>query len=134
MIYAIRAGDVAVKFGVAKDPEDRLKTLQTGCPHKLELIAVMDLPHTNERLMHKYLSEHRLMGEWFKPCEKVTEVLSDPRWIARWQKSEEPVCDSAKVVAHVSAKPPHNRWNREAYNAYQREYMRKRRVANKDMT
>jgi len=129
MIYAIRAGE-AIKFGVAKNPAQRLKELQTGCPHKLELVAVMDLPHENERLMHEYLSEHRLVGEWFAPGDKVSEVLSDPRWRAKWQHggSAAPAVSVAAVERNTVSDKPDVVAGKFDRTAYQREYMRKRRA------
>lgn len=33
-----------VKIGIAKEPESRLSSLQTGCPHKLIILALFNIP------------------------------------------------------------------------------------------
>lgn len=81
MIYAIQAGDDGpVKFGRANNPRSRLNELQTGNPQKLRLLVESDIPNEQEKWIHEWLSEYRLVGEWFKPHERVfdfVEVLID---------------------------------------------------------
>jgi len=64
--YFIVSEDGFVKIGVAKNPWDRLKGLQTANPHNLslELLILGDIEI--ERLMHKLLKKHHHRGEWFK--------------------------------------------------------------------
>lgn len=54
-----------VKIGKAKNPEDRLGTMQTGSPVRLDLLEITaDIPETK---FHKdeCLREHHSHGEWY---------------------------------------------------------------------
>ena len=79
MIYAIRAvGTDYIKFGYAKGSvERRLRTLQTGCPLPLEVVAVAKGDHCTETWIHwrlfKAKAHHR--GEWFKDCDEVKKII-----------------------------------------------------------
>lgn len=67
MIYLIRAvGTYRYKIGYAVKPQERLNGLQTGCPHRLELTAVIEGNIADERHIHKALKKYRLHGEWFE--------------------------------------------------------------------
>lgn len=61
-----------VKVGYAKyDVNKRLTVLQTGYPRRLSVLAVIkDVPIETETAVHRFLSEHRMHGEWFArtPC------------------------------------------------------------------
>lgn len=54
----------AVKIGKSKNPEKRLKQLQTGHAHRLQLVGTLEGDH--ERKLHKLWESRRLNGEWFK--------------------------------------------------------------------
>ncbi len=89
MIYSIRCivGSAKYyKFGRYRSQRlgenaayKRLLELQIGCPFELELIAVGKWPEwedqERERRIHNYLQASRVRGEWFKGCERVTEIL-----------------------------------------------------------
>lgn len=60
----------AIKLGMAKDPERRVKALQTGHPLNLELVwkrkvGTRKEAARNEKSLHKFFKEHHLRGEWF---------------------------------------------------------------------
>lgn len=121
MIYLIQAGEAGpVKIGVARNPLYRMRELQTGQAETLFLVDEIDAPHANERFMHEELKEFRIRGEWFRPVLEVFEVFerckTNPRRIVG-------LCESDGS----GVSPRKQRWAREKYNAYQREYMRKRR-------
>jgi len=62
--YFIQAGtDGPVKIGVAKDVEQRIKELQTGCPDDLRLIGRIQGNFESE--LHQRFSQFRVRGEWF---------------------------------------------------------------------
>lgn len=76
MIYAIQAGEWGpIKFGTAEAPRKRLNELQTGSAEKLILQAFADIHQQNERMIHHFLREDRLEGEWFKPTDKVWKMV-----------------------------------------------------------
>ncbi len=54
-----------IKIGRSKDPNKRLKQLQTGNPNKLKLIASFKDMGWREKLLHERLSEWSEQGEWF---------------------------------------------------------------------
>lgn len=67
-VYAIREVDTGnVKIGISKDPEERLKQLQTANSSKLELIGFNEAKNRflDERIAHKNNKEHHIHGEWF---------------------------------------------------------------------
>ena len=54
-----------IKIGRSKDPQKRLKQLQTGNPNKLKLIACFEGLGWREKLLHEELQMFRKKGEWF---------------------------------------------------------------------
>lgn len=81
-LYAIVGTDreshtrYGVKFGLALDPEARLKALQTGSALDLSLYGYVPCVSLLERNIHAKLRRHRIRGEWFAACHKVYEVMS----------------------------------------------------------
>jgi hypothetical protein len=82
-LYFIRKGD-NVKIGRAKDPANRLKALQTGCPEKLELAEVLDGRGYEERVWHKAFANERLHGEWFLMSRQLSKAISLAARGRRW--------------------------------------------------
>lgn len=69
-VYAIQEGeDGPIKIGSAKDPDERLKTLQCGNSSKLHGLAAWEAPPEHERAIHGAFAHLRLHGEWFRPTE-----------------------------------------------------------------
>lgn len=69
MVYAINSGGY-IKIGVAGSLKKRVKTLQTGSPHLLEVVFSItteeaSLDYEIERELHTRLKEYRMEGEWF---------------------------------------------------------------------
>ena len=53
------------KIGFSQKPKERLKGIQTGCPHILKIILLFEAEkYTETKLHHKY-SKYKLSGEWF---------------------------------------------------------------------
>ena len=71
-----------VKIGIAKNPESRIETLQTGCPFDLRLITKIERPsrkaaHDLESFIHDKFKKYRMNGEWFKLRDKsINNALS----------------------------------------------------------
>jgi hypothetical protein len=63
-VYFVRSAD-HVKIGYTTDLIGRISQLQTGCPHKLELIAAVPGAESLEKIFHKVLKDKRFRGEWF---------------------------------------------------------------------
>ena len=68
-IYVIGSDEPPYKVGISKDPERRLKNLQTGHPHKLRIHTLKETDSTRTKLLesaiHYHLRLHRTHGEWF---------------------------------------------------------------------
>lgn len=63
-----------IKIGVSKNPEKRVKQLNTGNPEIIELIAkysANEQPYKSEAILHDAFKKTRLHGEWFS---KETDV------------------------------------------------------------
>ena len=54
-----------IKIGRSKNPQKRLKQLQTGNPNKLKIIAEFKGEGWKEKIIHERLRMYRLEGEWF---------------------------------------------------------------------
>ena len=67
-VYAIRETETGrVKLGISRDPEARLRQLQTGNSQELELVAFRKAENRfdDERALHTDASDYRIRGEWF---------------------------------------------------------------------
>ena len=93
-LYFIKAGKF-VKIGVAKDISRRIKELQTGNPHELQLIhaewftdkyAALDA----EKKLHAHFRDIQTVGEWFEAMqvEFYINALHDNTYRARPQPLE----------------------------------------------
>jgi len=105
-VYFIQSGKKgAIKIGKSNDPEDRLKTLQTGSPKTLYLIASIHCKseqeaYTLEKKIHNKLCKQRLNGEWFRPNIYLTNVGGDKR--RKIKKKIEGFIDE-DILSHMSA-------------------------------
>lgn len=78
-VYAIHDGTY-VKVGYAKDPDDRLKAMQTGNANELTMVAKIRCGRLSdakrlEKQIHKASKPYHVRGEWF--TEDVMEMLGD---------------------------------------------------------
>lgn len=68
-IYVIGSNNPPYKVGISKDPNRRLKNLQTGHPYPLEihLLKETDVAKTKllETVIHRHLKLYKTNGEWF---------------------------------------------------------------------
>ena len=78
MIYVIKAVDTEfVKIGISNGWRGRLKSMQTGCPFELVLIAEAEWPNREERRIHSRLRRAGLhvRGEWFKREGETNTII-----------------------------------------------------------
>ncbi len=57
-----------IKIGISKDPEQRIKALNTGNPEELILVAQFEAKkkgYQSEKDVHSLLKEHKVRSEWF---------------------------------------------------------------------
>lgn len=76
LLYIIRDGNTNnYKIGITKDLNKRLRGIQTGCPHELQIVKLWK--HTQkqvilkyERVLHRYYKKNgnqaNTQGEWFE--------------------------------------------------------------------
>ena len=66
-VYLIKNSLGQVKIGVSENPERRKKSLQTGSPHKLTIVATRKSSHATqlEEALHNRWEEYHMRGEWF---------------------------------------------------------------------
>ena len=83
MIYFIKTADRGfVKIGQARDPEARLKQLQTASPDELEIIATIpDYYGDTEKELHARFKDDRYRGEWFRYSREIRQYLVESRCI-----------------------------------------------------
>lgn len=88
-VYMIADESNYIKVGISKDPEKRLKSLQTGHPNKLHLLFIEEFECKRnhllkiEKLIHRdlRLKNFKKRGEWFYiPEDKIEEVKSVIRY------------------------------------------------------
>lgn len=80
-VYVIEAGEF-VKVGIAKDPEARVSTMQTGNPHKMRVAWSLILDDRRmamgvERFAHQFLATFRRNGEWFACAPETARAAVD---------------------------------------------------------
>ncbi len=71
--------DFRVKIGFSKNPEQRIKNLQTGNSRRLGLMGWIECEGQSfERCLHKKFERYRIEGEWFsiEPCDVLEELKS----------------------------------------------------------
>lgn len=74
-VYFIQSGDAgAIKIGIARNPEKRLRGLQTSHHEKLHIRVVTSGGAAQEQAYHARFAEHRLHGEWF---EQHPDILAE---------------------------------------------------------
>ena len=96
MIYLIENLETGqIKIGRSINPHKRVKQLQTGSCHKLNLVRIYDVESdlSVERRLHSMLWESRKRGEWFDfPSPEyvnfIDELLGDYRIFPQALKSD----------------------------------------------
>lgn len=68
-IYIIGSTIKPYKIGITKNPNQRLKSLQTGHPNKLNILYKDEVPDDKvrylEKVIHSTINYSRTKGEWF---------------------------------------------------------------------
>ena len=78
-IYAIGTTESRQKIGYSGNPEERLKTLQTGNPETLHLHYQFEIDEEiaekYERFIHREYNHKRVKGEWFNMTPEEVKAL-----------------------------------------------------------
>jgi hypothetical protein len=65
----------AIKIGFAEEVYMRLKSLQTGNPDELTLLAVVPCRIQAETLLHQYLKHKRIRLEWYPDDAEIERLI-----------------------------------------------------------
>lgn len=106
-VIAAKPYDGWAKIGhTTFDPRSRLRSCQTGNPHRLELVAVW--PLDAEAMLHHVFSHLRGEGEWFGLSEAAVEAArptsGHPRGHVLWL-AECPPSPATARVPHATSTP-----------------------------
>lgn len=74
-IYFVKNGD-AVKIGVSKNPEQRMSELSVSSNGAIQLLAVLDGGHGDEKEFHRKFSRYLIRGEWFKYQGELAKFIA----------------------------------------------------------
>jgi predicted GIY-YIG superfamily endonuclease len=68
-----------IKIGVSKNPERRIKSLQTGNPYKIKLILAIEdsAAYDLEYQFHKYYEKEKSVGEWFEINDNIRNFVKN---------------------------------------------------------
>jgi hypothetical protein len=83
-VYAIREVDGGrIKIGISKDPERRLKQLQTGSSSELELVAMREATggFADEKEIHRLNESVRIHGEWFESNASLNGPMGEMKLV-----------------------------------------------------
>lgn len=124
-IYVVAADNGLIKIGRAVDPVKRVRDLQSFCPARLTVLAVVRSQRSDfdERSLHIRFDRHRRHGEWF------TDIPAIRDWARLEAKSQPRLVEMAQAAADAI-------WNRGGarINYGDREAVRARRAAMTKMT
>jgi hypothetical protein len=65
-----------IKVGIAARPRQRMVELRCSSPWPLTLLRTVEGSLRLEAALHRYLDADRLCGEWFRPSERMSELLA----------------------------------------------------------
>lgn len=65
-----------IKIGYSKNPNKRIKQLNTGNAKKLMLIGYMNGDKNKEKELHCQFSQDRSNGEWFSPSDELLDFIN----------------------------------------------------------
>lgn len=72
-----RAGEELIKIGFSDLPDRRLSTVRRDEQEPVVILAVIDGGREVERMLHKQLDADRVRGEWFRPSDRVLEMVQN---------------------------------------------------------
>jgi hypothetical protein len=106
MIYVIRAGNsMMVKIGFTKNNEtlrNRLKSLKSSCPFKLEIEAIMEGGKIKESCIHSFCISRHESGEWFRLS--VNDVKRMVIEYGNWKPYHDGIKKMPKLVHQIRDK------------------------------
>lgn len=67
----------AIKIGFSKNPDSRLRELQTSYPDMLKILCLVPGSYKAEKEYHENFKDIRLNGEWFKPTKELLKEIEE---------------------------------------------------------
>lgn len=100
------------KVGISRDVGHRIETIKQASPMPLtlDLVASIRCFRRLEKEAHEYLAAARVHGEWYRPSERLTKLISamqDQRF------EREHLMDHKDVFAYVRYSTRHHVWGLE---------------------
>lgn len=76
-VYFIRSASPVgeLKIGTARNPRARRGQLQTGNPHRLDVLAVIPGGTQEETDLHKQFAHLHIRGEWYLPGDDLMAYI-----------------------------------------------------------
>ena len=77
MIYFIQVennGPIKIGF-TANQINQRLQSLQTSSPNKLDILGCIDGEIDREKLIHEKFKEYHIRNEWFIPAKEIIRYI-----------------------------------------------------------
>lgn len=75
-IYFVRSENRKIKIGITSNLEQRLKTLSSMSPVKLELLAHCKGSTYTEQDIHRQFKQYHSHGEWFDEVPEIIEFIN----------------------------------------------------------
>jgi len=136
-VYAISDGHGNVKFGVSKNIRSRIKEMQTGNAHPLQLLfectcesliserRACSSAYCIEHQIHDELFAKRMTGEWFAVgyAEAHERLSGVSNWFRQWSKQEDLHPFYGGVTTHrvyVHTSEEHHIWYWPTSDVYER--------------
>lgn len=111
-VYFIQGmSDTPIKIGYTTDVFNRLDTLQTGNPSRLNLLVVLPGSRRLEVAYHRLLTKDRVRGEWFEGVvvdEALEDALECAETMIRIWDERQWLADPFKHLAMVTAPERYN--------------------------
>lgn len=103
--FIIEGEDGPVKIGQAKNPIQRLRSLQTGNarPLKIEFVIYGDLEF--ERLLHEYWRPFAIVGSKLKRADRDSDYFRETEWFA--PEARKRILDAADEISFRQLAAPH---------------------------
>ncbi|KKK58276.1 hypothetical protein LCGC14_3046080 [marine sediment metagenome] len=104
MIYFIQAENDLIKIGYTNDVKQRLRTLRTMSPERLNLMKTIKGDQKQETLLHRRFKHLRSHGEWFRSEQELLDYII---YLHSPEYYRELLQKKPKASKHFSSKNPY---------------------------
>lgn len=89
----------AIKIGLAIDPPQRLRDLQSANHYELSMLAIL-LPPNSESEIHERFKKYNIRGEWYQFSEEIENFLNKNNY---WRPEETAKSVSDEDIEYLKA-------------------------------